>query len=69
MKICNSMGGANCQYSETNFGHIYLVEDMAMSVLEDKDPMISGEEVLKAVDIILAACKLSDEKREIKLTK
>lgn len=67
-EVCNSMGGANCQYNETNYGHIYLVEDMAMSVLEDRQPMISGEEALKAVDIVQAAYKSSDEKREIKLT-
>lgn len=64
-EITNSMGGVNCQYNETNFGHIYLVEDMALSVIENREPMISGKEALKAVDIIVAACKSSDENKEI----
>lgn len=66
-EITNSMGGVNCQYNETNFGHIYLVEDMAMAVLEDRAPMISGEEARKAVDIILASCKSSDINMEVKV--
>lgn len=65
--ITNSMGGVNCQYNETNFGHTYLVEDMAMAVIEDRAPMISGEEARKAVDIILASCRSSEEKRELKV--
>jgi len=59
------MGGANCQYNETNFGHTYLIEDMAMAVLEDRAPMIGGREARKAVDIILAAYKSSKEKCDV----
>lgn len=66
-EITNSMGGVNCQYNETNFGHIYLIEDMALSILEDREPMISGDEAKKAVNIILSAIKSSDESREIKI--
>lgn len=49
-----SMGGVNCQYSTTNFGHRYLVEDMALAVIDDREPMITGAEAKKSVDIILA---------------
>ena len=64
-EVTNSMGGANCQYNETNFGHTYLIEDMAMAVLEDRAPMIGGREARKAVDIILAAYKSSKEKCDV----
>lgn len=67
-EITNSMGGANCQYNETNFGHVYLIEDMALSILEDKEPMISGDEAKKAVNIILSAIRSSEENREIKIS-
>ncbi len=66
-EVTNSMGGANCQYNETNFGHTYLIEDMALAVLLDRDPMISGEEAKKAVSIICAAYQSSAENREITL--
>ncbi len=62
-----SMGGANCQYNENNFGHTYLIEDMALAVLNDREPMISGEEAKKAVNVILASIKSSKENKEIKL--
>jgi len=64
-EVHNSMGGINCQYSETNFGHTYLIEDMALAVLEDRKPMISGEEAREAVDIILAIYKSSKTKKDV----
>lgn len=65
--ICGSMGGQNCQYSSTNYGHITLVEDMALSIIEDRDPMITGEEAKKSVEIILAIYESAREGREIVL--
>lgn len=59
-EVTNSMGGVNCGYNETNYGHTYLIEDMAMAVLEDRPPLIDGREAKKAVDIILAAYKSSE---------
>lgn len=63
--VNNSMGGVNCQYNETNYGHIYLVEDMALAVLEDRDPMIGPDEGRKAVEIILAIYESSETKKEV----
>lgn len=65
--VTGSMGGLNCQYSTNNYGHTYQVEDMALAVLEDRDPMITGEEARKSVEVILAIYKSSREKKEIKL--
>ena len=61
------MGGKNCQYSDTNFGHITLVEDMAMAVIEGRDPMITGEDAKKSVEIILAIYESSRTNKEIVL--
>ena len=53
-EITGSMGGLNCQYSTTNFGHDSQIEDMAMAIIENRDPMITGEDAKKSVEIILA---------------
>ncbi|MBE7021464.1 MAG: Gfo/Idh/MocA family oxidoreductase [Ruminococcaceae bacterium] len=65
--VSGSMGGLNCQYSTNNYGHTYQVEDMALAVLEDRAPMVTGEEAKKSVEIILGIYKSSQEKKEIKL--
>ena len=65
--VSGSMGGKNCQYSTTNYGHTYQVEDMAMAILEDRDPMITGEDAMKSVMIILSIYKSSKEQKEINL--
>ena len=61
-----SMGGVNCQYANTNF-HLYQIEDMANAVLENRDPMITGEEAKKSVEIILAIYESSRTGKEIYL--
>ncbi len=66
-EVTNSMGGVNCQYNETNFGHTYLIEDMALAVLNNTEPMISGDEAKKAVSIICGAYQSSAERKEITL--
>lgn len=66
-EVTGSLGGLNCQYSTTNFGHTYLVEDMAMALIEDRDPMITGEEARKSVEIILGIYESSKQKKEITL--
>ena len=63
--IYGSMGGENCQYNTTNFGHTHLVEDMALSVLEDREPMIPGEVARKSVEIILAIYESSRTGKEV----
>ena len=61
-----SMGGVNCQYANTNC-HLYQIEDMANAVLENRDPMITGEEAKKSVEIILAIYESSRTGKEIYL--
>lgn len=39
------------------FGHIPLYKDFIESIIEDRDPLISGEEGKKALEIILGAYK------------
>ncbi len=63
--ICGSMGGQNCQYSSTNYGHITLVEDMALSIIENRDPMITGEEAKKSVEIILGIYESARTGKEV----
>ena len=59
------MGGKNCQYSTTNYGHTVLVEDMARSVIENREPMITGEDAKRSVDIILAIYESAKTGKEI----
>ena len=65
--INGSMGGENCQYSSTNSGHIILVEDMAMAVIDNREPMITGEDAKKSVEIILAIYESAREGKEVVL--
>ncbi|MBN1351349.1 Gfo/Idh/MocA family oxidoreductase [candidate division KSB1 bacterium] len=48
-------------------GHIRHVADLIEAIEEDRDPMVTGPGGRKAVEMILAIYKSSDENREIKL--
>lgn len=63
--ISGSMGGINCQYNSSNFGHTYLVEDMALAVLNNREPMITGVEAKKSVDIILSIYESARSGKEV----
>ena len=66
--VLGSMGGVNCQYStDKNYGHIAIVEDMAKAVLEDRAPMITGEDAKRSVEIVLAIYESSKQNKEIVL--
>ncbi len=64
-EINGSMGGKNCRYSDANFGRITLVEDMALAVLEGREPMITGDEAKKSVEIVLAIYESARRNEEI----
>ena len=64
-EIYSSMGGKNCQYSSTNMGHITQIEDMALAIIEDREPMITGEDAKKSVEIILAIYESARTGKEI----
>ncbi|NLC45078.1 MAG: gfo/Idh/MocA family oxidoreductase, partial [Clostridiales bacterium] len=42
-----------------------LIEDMISAVIEDRDPMITGESARKAVDLILAIYESSRTGKEV----
>ncbi|XOK60544.1 Gfo/Idh/MocA family protein [Paenibacillus elgii] len=48
-------------------GHYILVDDMIGAIREDRDPLISGEEGRKAVDLILAIYESARTRQEVKL--
>lgn len=51
----------------SSFGHLAVIEDMVDAVKNDREPMVTGEEATKAVDIILASYESAKTGREIKL--
>ncbi|MFC5653311.1 Gfo/Idh/MocA family protein [Paenibacillus solisilvae] len=48
-------------------GHYILVDDMIKAIREDRDPLISGEEARKSVDLILAIYESSRTGKEVVL--
>ncbi len=49
-------------------GHEVLVQDMVDAILEDREPMIPGEEHRKAVDLILAIYESARTRKEVYLS-
>lgn len=64
-EITGSLGGLNCAYSSDNIGHTIQVEDMARAVLDDREPLVPGEEAMKSVRIILAIYESARTGREV----
>ncbi|MFT4416483.1 Gfo/Idh/MocA family protein [Fredinandcohnia humi] len=50
-----------------SIGHFHFIEDMAHAILEDREPMVTGEEARKAVDLILSIYDSSKNKKEVYL--
>lgn len=48
-------------------GHYLLIDDLIRAIREDRDPMISGEEGRKSVDLILAIYESARTRKEVKL--
>ncbi|WP_028548491.1 Gfo/Idh/MocA family protein [Paenibacillus sp. UNC451MF] len=46
-------------------GHFILVDDMIKAILDNRDPMVTGEEARKAVNVILAIYQSAREGKEI----
>ncbi len=63
-EIENKFMGMNCSYTEST-PHMIQIEDMARAVLEDRDPMITGEEAMRSVEVILAIYESSKTGKEI----
>lgn len=64
-EVTGSLGGMNCGYGDNNRGHILQIEDMANAVLEDRDPMVTGEDARESVKIILAIYESAKTGKEI----
>ena len=63
--IYGNMGGQNCHYSTTNICHTIQIEDMATAIIENRDPMITGEDAKSSVDIVLAIYESAATGKEI----
>lgn len=50
-----------------SIGHYHFIEDMAEAIREDRNPMVTGEEARKAVDLILAIYESSKNEKEVYL--
>ena len=60
-----NMGGLNCSYNTDNYGHIVQIEDMAMAVINDTEPMVTAEDAMRSVKIILAMYESAKTGKEI----
>ena len=45
--------------------HIKQFEDFVQAILDDREPLVTGEEALKSLQLIKSIYKSSDEKREV----
>ena len=62
------VGGSSDPKDISSLGHYALIDDMISAVLEDRDPMITGESARKAVDLILAIYESAKTGKEIFLS-
>ncbi|WZL78667.1 Gfo/Idh/MocA family oxidoreductase [Eubacteriales bacterium mix99] len=62
------VGGSSDPKAISGSGHYALIDDMISAVLEDRDPMITGESARKAVDLILAIYESAKTGKEIFLS-
>lgn len=65
--IGNTEGGSDDPKAISEDGHYVFVDDIINAIQEDKEPLVSGEEARKAVDLILAIYESSRERVEIKI--
>jgi len=66
-QVGNSEGGGSDPKAISDEGHYIFVDDMIKAVREDREPLVSGEEARKAVDLILAIYESSRTGKEIKV--
>jgi UDP-N-acetyl-2-amino-2-deoxyglucuronate dehydrogenase len=48
-------------------GHFLIVDDLIQAIVEDRDPMVTGEEARKSVDLILAIYESARTGKEVTL--
>jgi len=59
------VGGSSDPAAISSSGHYALIDDMISAILEDRDPMITGESARKAVDLILAIYESARTGKEV----
>lgn len=60
-----SMGGINCAYAPSSYGHVLQIEDMALAILEKHEPMVTAKDALRSVSIVLAIYESSRTGKEV----
>lgn len=58
-----TMGGLNCTYTDNL--HAYQIEDMSRAILDNRDPMVTGEQALHSVGLILAIYESARTGKEV----
>ncbi len=53
-EVFGNLGGKNCAYHTDNYGHNVQIENMALAVLNNEEPMVPGWDAMRSVKIILA---------------
>ncbi|WP_066190967.1 MULTISPECIES: Gfo/Idh/MocA family protein [Gracilibacillus] len=64
----NTEGGSNDPKAISNKGHYIFVDDMIQAIKEDREPLVSGEEARKAVDLLLAIYESARTGKEVQLS-
>jgi predicted dehydrogenase len=66
-KVAPRVSAKNDPTQIASDGHFLLVEDLIAAVREDRDPMVTGEEARKSVDLILAIYESARTGKEVTL--
>lgn len=66
-RVGNTEGGSDDPQAISEDGHSIFVDDIIKAIQEDREPLVSGEEARKAVDLILAIYESSRTGREVKV--
>lgn len=59
------LGGSGDNKDISSEGHYILINDMINAINEDRDPMVTGEQAQKAVDMILAIYESAQTGKEV----
>lgn len=66
-EVAGEEGGSSNPTAISADGHTIFVDDIIKAIDEDREPLVSGEEARKAVDVILAIYESARTGKEVKL--
>ncbi|NGP45615.1 Gfo/Idh/MocA family oxidoreductase [Bacillaceae bacterium SIJ1] len=66
-QVSHTEGGSHDPKAISNRGHAIFVNDMIQAIKEDREPLVSGEEARKAVDLLLAIYESARTGKEVQL--